>query len=65
MQVHQWKCLDAVLENSQVDRALPWLLTLDGGGEVDVGDGNAADAAQVGASPLFLLLLYEPPSLIQ
>ena len=47
----------------QSDRIPPWH-TLHGGGKVDVGDGEAADAAQVRASSLFLLLLYKPSSLV-
>ena len=39
------------------------MLTLNGGGEVDVRHGNAADAAQVRAASLLFLFLDEAPSL--
>ena len=56
-------CKD-VCSTALSDRIHDWL-TLYGGGKVDVGDGNAADAAHIRTSPLFLLLLNEPPSLIE
>ena len=56
-------CKD-VCSTALSDRIHDWL-TLYGGGKVDVGDGDAADAAHVRASPLFLLFLYEPPRLIE